>query len=750
MGLLNFISKKSSHSELPKHGSLKTRAYNETVASRPPIRGTYPVLGNGAKILEEFQRSHPNLATISRNNTPIPATLAPGPRYRGPGVDRPRTAPSSQIGNTSNTLSSQSQPLKKKKYGPYKLPSKLVTDIRDPSALERPAASPGLVSLYSDSVKSSEAGKSKGYVDLLDAQSMFKPSDFYSRVQAAGAKNYGEDVADRNRELISTNLDTRGSDTMQSHAAGYGYPLVSQDVDGDDSHDEPPRPRKVRNSTSSSRRPKSIGPHTPGSFPQRTSSRLPPQHADEAPKVLTRTESARSERAARRKSMPSYLASTPAEAPRSSSAVRKNKVNDPNPFPNSLRSHARSSTTYEREHAKPNISSKRQSLAPSRDGHSSFQPSNDLDKPLPALPTSRNHSRRRTTAHNNTVVESRLLEKRQSLRGATSASRGEIYEDTYQQKKSLQATRPASGRNSSRRQLGSTTDLQDFSYSSPAQQPDHESQIITPSTNHVDIHNHKSRSNHARNQSIISISNKGIPVAHEAGNIVPERSSSLRHWSLTSETAFSTLSSNPFRPQSGHTTNTSVDFSPLIPQAHLNESIPPIPDVSFLKSLQSIPDNTSTILSPCRSLPNPYKRQSSEFFLDEHASDVGSSLGTSRGSYERDLLFSPTEYGVSGDQSSGLPGLFDVAVPASPVGLSINQTWEGEAQRVPRQFQMPAYIESDSNDFVENQYPEYSSEEEINFDIPKSRASSALRYTPATEKLPTKTLPLEEEDESDH
>ena len=62
---------------------------------------------------------------------------------------------------------------------------------------------------------------------------------------------------------------------------------------------------------------------------------------------------------------------------------------------------------------------------------------------------------------------------------------------------------------------------------------------------------------------------------------------------------------------------------------------------------------------------------------------------------------------------------------------------------------MPAYIESD-NDIVENQHPEDSSEDEMNFDIPMSRADPALRYTPAMEKPSAKTQTLEEDDDSDY
>ncbi|KAI3337927.1 hypothetical protein F4824DRAFT_460685 [Ustulina deusta] len=754
MGLLNFLSRKS-YSDLAADDSLKTSAYDTTVASLPPILGTYPVLGNGSKILEEFQRSHPNLVPISRNNAPPPSPLVL--HLGGPGVERPRTAPSGQLGDTTSTLSSQSQPapilppLPKKKYGPYRLPPKVVTDIRDSSVPAKPAQSPGLISIHSDSARSSQYGKPKGYVDLLDAQSMIKPSDFYGRVQATGAKSYGEDVADRNREEKGSNLDaTKAQDIYSNSAGGEWHSVISKDVD-DDSDDEPPRPLRIRHSVSSGLRSKRTSSHTPDSFPKRTSSRLPPQNAADMPKVMTRIKSARSERAARRKSMPSFLASASGEALQSSSAGREGKDRDHDVFPDSLRRHARSATLHEREYAKPNISSKRQSLAPSHVEIQSLQKRNDLDKPLPALPTSsRNNSRRRTISHNNAVVESRLLAKRQSLQAIISTSRGEIYEDTYRQKKSLQAAQPSSDRNSARRQLGSTTDLQDIFYSSPVQQPDDISQVISPRAKDTDNKSHSSQSNHLQKQNVISLPNPSFMVGSETGNPIPDRSSSLRHWSLTSETAMSTLSSNPFRPQSGHTTTTSIDFSPMFPHAHLNDSIPPVPDIPFLKSLQSIPKNTSTIASPSPSLSIGHRRQSSEFILDDYASSDESSPSLSRSSYEKDLLFSEKGYGVFGDQLSGLPGLFDAAVPASSAGLSTIQTWETEFHSVPSQFHMPAYAETDSNDFFEDRDQTESSDEEINFDIPKSRTSSALHHTPVQERFPAGTQPLEEEhDDSD-
>ena len=51
-------------------------------------------------------------------------------------------------------------------------------------------------SRFTNSIRNFRTGKA--YVDLLDAQSEFRPLDFQGRVKASGAREYGEDVADRN------------------------------------------------------------------------------------------------------------------------------------------------------------------------------------------------------------------------------------------------------------------------------------------------------------------------------------------------------------------------------------------------------------------------------------------------------------------------------------------------------------------------------------------------------------------------
>ncbi|KHN98431.1 uncharacterized protein MAM_03555 [Metarhizium album ARSEF 1941] len=78
--------------------------------------------------------------------------------------------------------------------------------------LARPSSSRSRVCLIAESDSASSAlanppitasrsyssTRTPGYVDLLDAQGGLRPYDFRARVQAAGARDYGEDVAERN------------------------------------------------------------------------------------------------------------------------------------------------------------------------------------------------------------------------------------------------------------------------------------------------------------------------------------------------------------------------------------------------------------------------------------------------------------------------------------------------------------------------------------------------------------------------
>ncbi|KAI1108952.1 hypothetical protein F5Y14DRAFT_55089 [Nemania sp. NC0429] len=741
MGLLSFLSKKS-YPDLTERGSLKTSAYNATVASSPPIYGAYPVRGNGSKILEKFQRSHPNLAAVSHYNAPATSPIVAhraGDNFHSSGEERPGTVSSSQSGKAASGSSLQSQskpglpPPQKKKFGPYRLPSKVVTDIQTSSTTAKPAPSPGLISLNSGLIWSGESSRSKGYVDLLDAQSMIKPSDFYGRIQAAGTRNYGEDVADRNIKDKSISYRTEISQERLPISADANWvSAITQHVDDHSTGDFSRRPR-IHHSLSSGLR----SSHTSAdSFPKRTSSRLPPYGADE---MSSQTASTSTERAARRKSMPSLAP----ESLRSSSTAWKGE--EPDLFPESLRDRALAAMAHGRENTRPNISTKRQSLVMSHVEQPLHPKFNDLENPFPAPSYSSDQPRRKTISHLSALVESRSVVKRRSLTAMRTPSRGERYEDTYLRKASRRNTQLPGDHNSASRQLGSTTDLQEPFPNLPAHQLDTLSQMISPPAKSAFNRDSPSQLNHPRKQSLISLSSASIR-AYEMETPVPERASSLSHWSVTSETAMSTLSSNPFRPQSGHTANTSVDFLPKSPLAAYHEqSIPPVPDLQFSKSSPSTAQNTSVTTSPTSpaSPSLPRSRQSPEFYLEDYASSDGSSPSLSRGSFEEDLLFSDSGYGTSGAQISGLPGLFDAVVPASLADMPTSQV-----HGVPGLFHhMPVYPHSDSDYSLEDPGQTDSSDDELNFDIPLSRASSGLRDILPRQSFAARWPPVGEEDD---
>ena len=352
------------------------------------------------------------------------------------------------------------------------MPPKIVIDDRASLLPSNPAPSPGLASLYSSSIRSGESAKGKGYVDLLDAHSLIRPSDFHGRVQAAGVKNYGEDVADRNnQENSKSNIAIQVADPQASNGAKRTLPSKNADV-GHNEKPLPARPR-VRHSIGSSLRSQYSNPHAPEPFPKRTSSRFPLYAEDvSSDKPMSRAASARSERAARRRSVPSYMVPASGNTSRSSSTGRRENGKDPESFPDSLKGRARAATSNKRQAAAAHLTLE-------------IQPQhkrNDSEKTLPDLPVSAwDRSRRKTISHSNSAVESssRGPVKRQSLQGMRSKSHGEIYDDTYQHRaKSSQGGTQSltKDRNSStRRHLGSTTDLQGFSSDSPAQQCDRKS-----------------------------------------------------------------------------------------------------------------------------------------------------------------------------------------------------------------------------------------------------------------------------------
>lgn len=126
---------------------------------------------------------------------------------------RPGSAGSSRSGGSNRP---RAQKPKRAPRGPpvsFRRPSTLslaqsVSSSRDPSQLAQPTSSDaGSIRTTRDRADSVRSSLSKRRsTDLLDAVEEFRPLDFRSRVQAAGARDYGEDVADRN--ILLTTMST--------------------------------------------------------------------------------------------------------------------------------------------------------------------------------------------------------------------------------------------------------------------------------------------------------------------------------------------------------------------------------------------------------------------------------------------------------------------------------------------------------------------------------------------------------------
>jgi hypothetical protein len=254
MGLksLLFGSKASTSSKL------SAQHYNSTIAGAPPVKGSYPVAGNGPGLdVLKLQRE----SEVSRLST-----AAPSPNIARNRDERPQTAPydDGKANNSSRTFSGFSMKAPPSFYQsrrasiktvvsrrdsylpraetPPPLPSSMTIDISQPPAefqtnvnISRPASrksrkeglagihnsqghglgvihsssnmTPPLPSLHKPSSpivsnhnRVESIGSHKPHVDLLDAHSAMHHSqkDSKQRAKAAGLRIYGEDVADRN------------------------------------------------------------------------------------------------------------------------------------------------------------------------------------------------------------------------------------------------------------------------------------------------------------------------------------------------------------------------------------------------------------------------------------------------------------------------------------------------------------------------------------------------------------------------
>lgn len=238
---------------------LRGQPYDTAVAADPPVKGTYPVGGNGPNVLEEIQRARSERQSQATSTTgasiagPAYADAAPAPsvpRYPESEHPRPRTAPHSgepgggrQRATKSKNGRSPSDPSTKPppsffstgrraSVGSGHRRNSVITDEPPPplptSIPPYPTSIPSYESRsasggtgrrdeyvtptapiseqhhdhdhHSHRTSSAASSSHKAYVDLLDAYSNINRTREASkhRAQASGVRDYGEDVADRN------------------------------------------------------------------------------------------------------------------------------------------------------------------------------------------------------------------------------------------------------------------------------------------------------------------------------------------------------------------------------------------------------------------------------------------------------------------------------------------------------------------------------------------------------------------------
>ncbi|KAI2772276.1 hypothetical protein F4815DRAFT_488575 [Daldinia loculata] len=781
MGWLSFLSRKSTGN---LNNDLKAQAYDETVAANPPIRGTYPVAGNGPSILEKFQKSHPYLRDGHFNDNSAPPPIVP--RL----LERPNTAPTQSPEGLSRPKSQVGTPVKslreppKKRHGPYKLPSKIPTE-RNESIHSVP--SPTFTRGRNSSIFSGDSESTRGFVDLLEAQSFIKPSDFYGRVKATGTKDYDEDVADRN---ISEN----GSSLNSPQAKEFYGQNLAPSIRSDDEELDRPRSSRKRQSMGYGLQTKSSN-----SIFRAASPAMLALHAyqDDPANETTLTE-----KALRRMSLHSYVASS-SERPVSASTGRRVKGQDSDYFPETLRELARAAIWEDFEYdpsvdlalrgnaTQPNLSQEISIRGQDSDSDLSYYARSDFNRTrLTQVDQSRslnNSPQRRTMSHiSSTSIKPSL--KTGSLRTLHLPYRGELVtesnlpsaeEDLYRKK----------SRGSPKRRRGPIPDfdgsLHELTSLQPPE-PNNPKTIFSRSSGQDELNRRYG------NGSTVSGSVKSLKRS-ETEDVVPGRGSSIRRWSLTSETGGSTLSSNPFSPQSGHTTNTSVDLAPRVPlpkATELDEAyFSPGENRAAMRNYMELdaPEPSYHDVDPellAGSLLNSSRREPSmDFVIDEDASSVDSFDAPKRsaGEFEKDLLFQG--YGMEGSQLPGLSASFDITAkpnkpkrsqprrisctPKDPLHLATFSSTKFEdalSSTLGSQYSAPSlkhksrsrssrlqvpkfdYTDSEGNDDLE---PENDSEEDLNFDIPFKRSSDYRYHSCGNMRQYETTARLFEDDDLD-
>ncbi|KAK4238842.1 hypothetical protein C8A03DRAFT_14714 [Achaetomium macrosporum] len=228
MGLLDLFSRKSGN-RAKANVALKHTVYNSAAARSLPTPGkgeisrewalvirssSHPKVGNPKPAHRPYYvgtlpRGRPQFTQpqLSFDTASEDERSAPDPRvpvFRDESVERPSTAP----GTRPSSALSPNSGLRLKSNGRRRPPPLTFRMARpETAAAESPPGSRSSVSTppnvfrrgsEQSGATSLRSGGSKAFKDVLDAQSEIRPAYFRERVKAAGTRDYGEDVADRN------------------------------------------------------------------------------------------------------------------------------------------------------------------------------------------------------------------------------------------------------------------------------------------------------------------------------------------------------------------------------------------------------------------------------------------------------------------------------------------------------------------------------------------------------------------------
>ncbi|KAK3369106.1 hypothetical protein B0T24DRAFT_631727 [Lasiosphaeria ovina] len=695
MGFLSFLSRKpgdkSKSNGLPKLGSS-----GSTTAQVATPRGPYSSSGGAVSAVHTLPRHRSRFSgtQLSLDDEHAADPVAPAPsisRFREESMERPSTAPPDQ--GQSDAIWATAGPRVKKTAarGPPPLsfrmlrPSTAAPGPRPSSHGAGDSAPSATFSSHSRS-NSIRSDSGRGFKDILDAQSEINPADFKTRVQAAGARDYGEDVAERN---MGQNGFELGSPHVQ---AFYAHLNGSQNQQHARNADSLPHRRPTSAIYASGARTKSMTSSSKYPLPTSAAAAAAATRAPRATKSSTTfnfpPSSPNLRPLKRPQSIGTYMSSTSLRRANGPSAGRHFSAQNGG----ILTDASRNAFVHEGEKF-PSLSSPIV-LAPPKTRHDTGRPPRIprdlvvLAKQKSGLPLavpvdddeaiSDIQNRSETSfslrssilpSHHEAIItgssSTSLPRKRHSLHTLQSS----ISSSSFAGRETVVAAEftPLAYPRSKLRRINPPATPQE----APSNPPTSETMSVLEDVSPVDSApspfvrgapsiTHKTRERPesiaaARGLSVVPVT--GSSNLDELSEHASLQNRSMRGWSASSATPTASDISSNQRPQSPHTANTSIDLS---------SSCSPVQS-----SRESSLDNGTGL--------SPKTPQSVAFNMDDYVSSDDDSFSTCqrppRGEGEEDLLFrDDVGYGVHGTQ---LPGLFDA--------LSIA---DGASQQSPQQKRM--------------------------------------------------------------